>query len=136
MKKVQIIKNENGKEAVLCSDLYRGLELSKSQFRRWIKKNISNNPFAILGTDYVPTNRPNVEKTKDFVLSLEFAKHLAMQCRTQKGYEVRKYFLLCEQRAKQLENETITALKKSYTHTDDWSKYDLHALHYAKKLKH
>ncbi|WP_459926395.1 hypothetical protein [Flavobacterium covae] len=133
MKNLEIIQNENSKQAVLCSQLFRGLELDASNYGYWIKKNIINNPFAIEGEDFAPLNSLNVrisassnplnspkdglrnkrlalsiknyeisvKKTNstypkgnltkkrkrdlDFVLSLDFAKCLAMLRRTEIG---------------------------------------------------
>lgn len=117
MELIKIKQTETGKQAVQCSELYKGLGLAPQHFSSWIRKNIKNNSFAINGIDYTaftPTQREqkNSKHKQDFILSLEFAKHLAMQCRTIKGHEIRKYFLLCEQKAKELETSTIQALKK------------------------
>lgn len=114
----------NGITAVQCSLLFRGLELDHSNYTYWVKKNIIKNPFAIEGVDYFPLSIKNYEistedltktekdfinapiktpkrtrnrnKETDFVLSLEFAKKLAMLTRTEKGEAVRNYFLECE----------------------------------------
>lgn len=134
-----IIKNENGNDAVLCSDLFKRLGLETKYFNRWQKKNITNNPFAIENLDFLPlkctdytlsnknnplntlkeglnknesfTKTRNRQRKQDFVLSLDFAKRLAMLCRTKEGEAVRKYFLFCEQLAKDKENYTIQFLK-------------------------
>lgn len=139
MKQLNIIKNKNGNEAVLCSQLYRGLGLKESNYNRWVKKNITNNSFAIEGEDYTSLKRstctlilPNEEisnkttslarhneeirtrttqRKQDFVLTLDFAKHLSMLCRTEKGHEIRNYFLLCEQLAKDKEKKEVQYLK-------------------------
>lgn len=132
MNKLNIIKNKNGNDAVLCSNLFRGLELDDTNYMYWIKKNIVNNQFAINGVDFVPLSSKNYPITDfkndfgitkgqrvrnknkgiDFVLSLDFAKSLAMMTRTAKGQEVRKYFLECERMAKAKESEQITLLKQ------------------------
>lgn len=133
MNELSIIKNENGNDAVLCSSLYKGLDLQTTNYKNWIENNIVNNHFAIEGVDFVPlsyvkhkisskanpltrTNDEirtrNRQRKQDFVLSLEFAKCLAMMTNTVKGQEVRKYFLECERIAKAKENTEITLLKK------------------------
>ena len=147
MKNLEIIGNENGKTAVLCSQLFKALGLSESQFVRWTKKNITNNPFAIENEDYTflnssngrtnnkknsvtrlkeeisnnpnPLTRHNVEirmrnrgRAKDFVLSLDFAKHLAMMCRTKQGHDVRAYFIEYEKIHREKESKIIEVLKK------------------------
>jgi phage anti-repressor protein len=147
MKNLKIIENENGKTAVLCSQLYKVLGLDETHFNRWLNKNIINNPFAVENEDYTflsypngkirnkqnslirlkeeiskghdPLTRPkgeirkrNRQRTKDFVLSLDFAKHLAMMCRTVQGHFVRVYFIEYEKIHKAKENEIIEILKK------------------------
>lgn len=131
MNELQIIKNENGNDAVLCSQLFKQLGLQTTNYKRWVNKNITNNHFAIEGKDFVFLSSKNysisnlkssytypkdnvTNKSKrniDFVLSLDFAKCLAMLCRTKEGEAVRNYFLLCEQLAKDKETSTIQFLK-------------------------
>ena len=45
--------------------------------------------------------RRNRAKGKDFILTLDFAKMLAMQTRSEAGHKIRLYFLHCEKIAKQ-----------------------------------
>ena len=40
----------------------------------------------------------NGNQTLDFAITLDFAKRLAMMAKTEKGEEVRKYFIECEKR--------------------------------------
>lgn len=134
MKNLELIKNENGKEAVQCSLLYESLGLNVTHYSRWIKKNITNNPLAKLNSDFAPLSSPNGEineekppltrptdgiknrqRNEDFVLSLDFAKHLAMMCRTKKGYEVREYFLQCEKQAQSKELKLFNELMQELT---------------------
>lgn len=35
----------------------------------------------------------NGNETKDYAISIEFAKHIAMMARTNKSHEYRKYFI-------------------------------------------
>ncbi|MCJ1806138.1 antA/AntB antirepressor family protein [Flavobacterium covae] len=147
MKNLEIIQNENGKQAVQCSQLYKALGLDKTNYSRWVEKNILNNPFAIDGEDFIflstlkgrlrnkrrslsrhydeinnlvtPLTRHNDEirtrnrqKVQDFVLTLDFAKRLAMMCRTEQGEKVRRYFLECEKIAINQDNSAIEALKQ------------------------
>lgn len=150
-----LTQTEDGRQAVQCSQLYNALGLNPDNYTRWIRKNILNNVFAEIGTDYLPlsplkdgirnknttltqpneeirnstpqlftqneeirTNRntltrPNGEirqtlrqkrnrsRSMDFILTLDFAKKLAMMTRTAQGESVRRYFLHCEKIAKQ-----------------------------------
>jgi|GEM_PF-2637343 hypothetical protein len=150
-----LTQTADGRQAVQCSQLYNALGLNPDNYTRWIRKNILNNVFAEIGTDYLPlsplkdgirnknttltqpneeirnstpqlftqneeirTNRntltrPNGEirqtlrqkrnrsRSMDFILTLDFAKKLAMMTRTAQGESVRRYFLHCEKIAKQ-----------------------------------
>lgn len=59
-------------------NLYEFLELAKSQFSRWSKSNIINNPYAEENIDYIGFD-VNIEgnKVKDYKITLDFAYKLA-----------------------------------------------------------
>ena len=44
----------------------------------------------------------NIEGAKEYTLSLEMAKHLAMMENTPRGYQVRGYFIECETSLKEI----------------------------------
>ena len=44
----------------------------------------------------------NGNESKDYAITLDFAKHLAMMAKTEKSYDYRNYFLECEKKAKEL----------------------------------
>lgn len=92
------IINHKDRPAVSARELYQQLGFDSSNWKKWYKKNILNNSFAIEGEDYselvLSTNR-----TKDFALSLDFAKRLAMMARTERGEAIRAYFVQCEKMA-------------------------------------
>ncbi|CUN12706.1 ORF6C domain-containing protein [Turicibacter sanguinis] len=94
---IKVTTNEQGQKLVSARDLYLGLGLDKSQWARWSKKNIEQNDFFKENKDWVGfdiVSSGNV--TKDFAISLEFAKHIAMMARTEKSHEYRNYFIECE----------------------------------------
>lgn len=105
MELIRIFDN-NGNNAVSARELYTFLGYDLSQWKRWYTKNIVNNEFAFENEDYeVFDIMSNTEKggrpTKDFALSIPFAKKLSMQSKTQKGEDARNYFLDCESKSKQ-----------------------------------
>ena len=115
MNDLQIITNDDGTIAVLCSNLYKDLKLEPSHFVGWTNRNVTNSKFAIENTDYIVLTRTKGEvnkskKAKDFILTLDFAKRLAMMCKTEQGENVRNYFLKCEQIAKTKETELQQSL--------------------------
>lgn len=94
---IKVTTNEQGQKLVSARELYLGLGLDKSQWARWSKKNIEQNDFFTENKDWVGfdiVSSGNI--TKDFAISLEFAKHIAMMARTEKSHEYRNYFIECE----------------------------------------
>lgn len=106
MNKLINIKNEDGIQAVWAKELYLGLGLNKTQWSRWYPTNIEQNDFFEENVDWTGV-RHDVEgnETMDFLISIEFAKHIAMMAKTEKSYEYRNYFLECE---KQVEQKLLT----------------------------
>lgn len=92
------INENNGKRAVNARDLYLFLGYDKSQWARWYTTNIINNDFAEEGIDYQTFDIvSNGNATKEFALSIDFAKELSMLARNERGKQARKYFIACEE---------------------------------------
>ena len=97
------INENNGKRAVNARDLYLFLGYDKSQWARWYTTNIINNDFAEEGVDYQTFDTmSNGNATKDFALSIDFAKELSMLARNEKGKQARRYFIACEEKLKEV----------------------------------
>ena len=100
-----IQNHDDLKQAVDAKELYKSLGLNNTHWSRWASKNIESNPFAVEGLDFegfVMMTSGNT--SRNYLLSIDFAKKLAMQVRTEEGEQVRDYFLECEDRAKQAAN--------------------------------
>lgn len=98
---MQLIKitEQHGKQVVSARELYEALGFNKAHWAKWAKKNITSNSFAIEGQDYTGfTLSVNGNETQDFAITLDFAKRLSMLARTDKGEQVRNYFLSCEKK--------------------------------------
>lgn len=96
-----IQENKDLHQAVDAKEFYQSLGLNSAHWAKWHSRNIDNNPFAVEGEDYQGfTHWVSGNKTKNYLLSIHFAKKLAMQVRTEKGEQVRDYFLKCEDLAK------------------------------------
>jgi anti-repressor protein len=96
------VTEKDGKQLVSARELHDYLGLDKSQWSRWYKTNIVDNPFGIEGVDYEGFDMmSNGNLTKNFALTLDFAKKLAMLSRTENGEKVRDYFIECERQSKQ-----------------------------------
>ena len=91
---VKIRKTDDGRNVVSAKELYGALGLSKSHWAKWHVKNIRNNEFAIEGIDYEGfTQEVNGNTSIDYAITMEFAKKLSMMAKTEKGEEVRNYFI-------------------------------------------
>ena len=101
-------------ETVSARELYSILGLDKSNWSRWSKQNIVDNPFAVENNDYVGfVIMTNGNETTDFALVLDFAKKLAMQVKTEKGELVRKYFIECERKLTMQYNQRYQVVGKA-----------------------
>lgn len=102
---ITITRNEAGNDIVSARELYEFLGFNTTHWSKWYKKNIIKNDFAIENNDYselaLSAKTPkNGRPTKDFALTLDFAKRISMMAKTEKGEEARRYFLKCEEVAK------------------------------------
>jgi anti-repressor protein len=83
---------------VSARDLHRSLEV-KTRFSQWVEQNFKmfkeNEDFtSVVGTTLV--NNGAVRELQDYAVSIRMAEHLAMMSKTQKGHEVREYFIQVE----------------------------------------
>lgn len=84
-------------ESVSARDLYLGLGLASAAWSRWSLKNIEQNEFFTKDIDWAGFNiMLNGNETRDFAVSIEFAKHIALMARTEKSHEYRTYLINCE----------------------------------------
>lgn len=101
--KLPVIQQSDAlQQAVDAKELYQSLGLDVSNWSRWSVKNIAENPFAAQGVDFVGfVIMTSGNQTQNYMLSIEFAKKLAMQVRTEMGERIRDYFLECERKVAQ-----------------------------------
>lgn len=101
---IKVSTNEQGEQVVSAKELYESLGYDRSNWSKWYRGNIAENPFAIENQDFaalVLSTNANGTPNMDFALSLDFAKRLAMMAKTEKGERVRLYFLECEKKLKE-----------------------------------
>lgn len=106
MNELIVVKNDNigGSEVrtVNARDLHSFLEVKKD-FSGWIKKQIErarlaeNRDFVVFAQKGV--NLEGGRPTMEYHLTLEAGKHISMLSNTEKGFEVREYFIECEKAA-------------------------------------
>ncbi len=117
---INIEKNQIGNEvvnSVNARDLYKTLEI-KQEFANWIKKQINSlgleeNINYIRFDKKVKPNNNAIQK--EYIITLDTAKHISMASRTAKGKEVRNYFIEVEKNFTQ--NEQLKYADKIY-HAD------------------
>jgi anti-repressor protein len=99
---IAVIERLIGERTVLsisARDLHTFLE-SRADFTTWMKKQIER-VRLVEGRDYLlhsfVEQLPSGAKSKiDYFLSMESGKHVAMMSGSERGHEVREYFLECE----------------------------------------
>ena len=106
--------------------LYEFLEMDESHYSRWVKSNITDNPFAEEGVDYFHSTSMLSEQKRgnfaqDFKLTANFAKKLSMQGKTERAEQAREYFIRVEDKLKEVVlnkdssvNNSILKSKKKY----------------------
>lgn len=93
------IRENKGKQVVSARELYLSLGYDSSNYSRWVKSNIIENPYSIEGEDWTPlvTNdepiNQNVNPTKDYAITIVMAKKIAMMSKTEIGNKIRDYFI-------------------------------------------
>jgi phage anti-repressor protein len=94
---VQQTINNSEVNSVSARELYIGLGLAKAAWSKWSEKNIVNNEFFLENKDWVGFNLElNGNETRDFAVSLDFAKHISMMAKTKNAHDYRNYFIECE----------------------------------------
>lgn len=117
---------QNDRQLVSARDLYKGLGL-KIRFSLWVSQNFEGfeegKDFTSVFVDTEVENNGGVQvrKLKDYWLTIDMAKELCMMSKTEKGKEVRKYFIQVEknwnspdmimQRALSISKQRIEALQ-------------------------
>ena len=120
---IKVTEKENVQFVSSLKEIYLGAEMDRSNWSRWIVKNIEENNFFMENIDYQAfVTMTNGNETKDYSCTLEMAKHLVMQMPTNKAQEYRKYLIELEKawnspekimaRALQIANHQIETYKQ------------------------
>ena len=105
--------------------LYEFLGMDESHYSRWVKSNITENPFAEENVDYfyspsMASKQKRGNFAQDFKLTANFAKKLSMQGKTERAEQAREYFIRVEDKLKEVVlnkdgvNDSILKTKKKY----------------------
>ncbi|MCI8630623.1 MAG: hypothetical protein HFE57_14235, partial [Firmicutes bacterium] len=118
---IEILLQVDGEGKTTAKALYEFLELDKSHYSKWCKRNILENDFAEENVDYEVfalkgENPQGGRPTTDYKLTASFAKKLAMSCQNERGEQAREYFIKVEEKLKQ------TISKKATSSNDEKAK--------------
>lgn len=98
MKEIIAVQVKNDRQLISGRDLHKSLEVKK-QFTDWWKQNskefVENIDFTYTPSS-VNVGNGAVRRVKDYLLTLDMAKELCMMSKTEKGKEIRKYFIQIE----------------------------------------
>ncbi len=127
--KINIRATENGVQTVSAKELYNWLT-PKTRFNTWIKRMLEYG--FIENLDFYPflgkskKGRP----TKEYALTLDCAKNIAMIQRTEKGRQIRRYFIEVEKRFRaiatpqqinELYNRVSELESRQIEYANDWT---------------
>ena len=108
---IKITTNEEGTQVVSARELHNFLE-SRRDFPTWIKDRIGkygfveNQDFEVFHN--FGENPSGGRPLKEYALTLDMAKELAMVEGNEKGKQARKYFIECEKRLKEVVTKPMT----------------------------
>lgn len=96
-------------DTVNARDLHAALEI-KTHFKDWIARRLAENLFAE-GVDYtvLKNERVGIIEEKNYFISLDMAKHLAMLEKNHQGKKVRAYFIEHEKQARAIMPPSLQA---------------------------
>lgn len=120
MQELKVIENElvpvyetsTGERVVYGTELHGVLEV-KSKFADWIKNRLSDCE-ATENEDF-DTFSKNLEKGRpsvDYIIKLDTAKEMAMLERSEKGKQVRRYFIQVEKKYREAQKKPLTAIEQ------------------------
>lgn len=96
---IKVTVNDNQEPIVSARQLHKTLEV-KTRFSQWVEQNFKgfeeNYDFCSVVTTTQLNQYGGTKELQDYALSLDTAKHLAMMSKTDKGKEVRQYFIQVE----------------------------------------
>ncbi|UEG66199.1 phage antirepressor KilAC domain-containing protein [Weissella hellenica] len=101
---IKVHENEQDEQLVSARDLYKGLGI-KERFSLWFARYedmyVEDIDFTSVGLPTV-VNNGAVRTLQDYKLMVDMAKHIAMMTKTDKGNQIRDYFIAVEKEHKAL----------------------------------
>ncbi|WP_455455615.1 phage antirepressor KilAC domain-containing protein [Streptococcus salivarius] len=96
---ISVTLNENNEPIISARQLHKTLEV-KTRFSQWVEQNFKmfkeNEDFSSVVTTTQQNQYGGTKKLQDYAVTIRMAEHLAMMSKTNKGHEVREYFIQVE----------------------------------------
>lgn len=101
---------------VSSRNVYKFLGHDFANYSRWCRNNITSNEFADEGEDYTRLfiKEEHGQNTTDYRLSVPFAKKLCMLSKTERGEQARDYFILIEDKMKEVATKATALSNNTY----------------------
>lgn len=111
---INVTLNENQEPVVSARQLHKSLEV-KTRFSQWVEQNFKmfkeNEDFSSVVTTTQQNQYGGTKELQDYAVTIRMAEHLAMMSKTNKGHEVREYFIQVEKDFNSPEKIMARALK-------------------------
>lgn len=101
-------------QRVNAKSLFEFLELNKKHYSRWIDKVIIKNEYALEGEDFILQLPNDGLSTPDAIITIDFAKRIAMRSSSKKWEDVRKYFVNVEKSFKKVIEAVTPKVPQTY----------------------
>lgn len=96
---INVTLNENNEPIISARQLHKTLEV-KTRFSQWVEQNFKmfkeGEDFSSVVTTTQQNQYGGTKKLQDYAVTIRMAEHLAMMSKTNKGHEVREYFIQVE----------------------------------------
>jgi anti-repressor protein len=127
MFEIEVI-NKKEEQWVSARELAENLGINMTKFSRWADDNILSAGFILKSDFLIHSQGTKGRPKKDYLLSIETAKHISMMSRTERGRDIRDYFIKIHDayingQIKQLEIESadrINYLERAVDQRDEY----------------
>lgn len=96
---INVTFNENNEPVISARQLHKTLEV-KTRFSQWADQNFKmfkeGEDFSSVVTTTQQNQHGGTKELQDYAVTIRMAEHLAMMSKTNKGHEVREYFIQVE----------------------------------------
>ncbi|MBC1290584.1 phage antirepressor KilAC domain-containing protein [Listeria booriae] len=101
-----VLENENGDKFVNARELHEKLKIN-TRFNDWINRMVANYGFEDGSDFYSFLSKTTGRPSREYVLSIDTAKELAMVQNNEGGRAIRKYFIEVEKQARKLASNPV-----------------------------